>query len=325
MLVGPLVALPDERADGRGRGIENVDPVLLDQPPEPVGLRKVGRAFVHHGGGAGRKRPVHDVAVARHPANIGRAPEGVFVAQVEDPFHGHVRLQQVAGGGVDNTLRFPGGARGIEHVERMFAIERLGGAGIAHALVERVPPVIPALLHDDGAAGAFQHDHVAHAGASGQRFVHRVLEPHLFAAPPGAVGRDHHLGFQVLDARLQGFRRESAEHHAVRDAQPRAGQQRHRQLRDHPHVNDGAVAGFEAAALQHVGEAAHQPVQFLVGDLPLVPRLAFPQDGHFVLAMRREVPVQAVIGDFSNQNSSFSAKSPQNSSGLSAALWYRSR
>ena len=179
----------------------------------------------------------------------------------------------------------------------MLAIERLGGAVFANALVERVPPVVAALLHDDGAAGAFQHDHVAHAGASGQRFVHGVLEPHLFAAPPGAVGGDHHLGFEVLYAGLQGLGREPAEHHAVRDAQPRAGQQRHRQLRNHPHIDDGAVAGFEAAALQHVGEAAHQAVQLLVGDLPLVPRLAFPQDGHFVLAMRQQVPVQAVIGD----------------------------
>jgi len=30
-----------------------------------------------------------------------------------------------------------------------------------------------------------------------------------------------------------------------------------------PHIDDGAVAGFEAAALQHVGEAAHQAVQLL--------------------------------------------------------------
>ena len=81
----------------------------------------------------------------------------------------------------------------------------------------------------------------------------------------------------------------------VGDAEARAGQQRDRQLRHHAHVDDGAVAGLQAAALQHVGEAAHQPVQFLVGDHALIARLAFPQDGDFVLARRGEMPVDAVV------------------------------
>jgi len=64
----------------------------------------------------------------------------------------------------------------IEHVERMLAIERLGGTVFANALIERVPPVVATLLHDDGTAGAFEHDHVADAGHPASRFVHCVLE-----------------------------------------------------------------------------------------------------------------------------------------------------
>ena len=79
--------------------------------------------------------------------------------------------------------------------------------------------------------------------------------------------------------------------------EPRARQQRDRQLRHHPHVDDGAVAGFEIAALEHVGEARYQAVQFLVGDHALIAGFAFPQDGDFILAMRGEMPVETVVGD----------------------------
>ncbi len=108
--------------------------------------------------------------------------------------------------------------------------------------------------------------------------------------------RDHHLRFQILNAGLERFRRESAEDHAVDDAQARAGQQRDGQLGDHAHVDDGAVAGLQSAGLEHVGEAADQAVQFLVGDLALVAGLAFPEDRDFVLAMRVQVTVEAVVG-----------------------------
>ncbi len=121
-------------------------------------------------GGAGGKRAVDDVAVAGHPADIGGAPVGVFVAQVEDPLHGHGGLQQVAGGGVDDALGLAGGAGSVEHEERMLAIELLGGADLRRRLRSSVvPPMIAAVLHVDRAAGALVDDDVAHAGAIGER------------------------------------------------------------------------------------------------------------------------------------------------------------
>ena len=70
------------------------------------------------------------------------------------------------------------------------------------------------------------------------------------------------------------------------DAETSAGQHRHRQLGNHAHVDDGAVAGFQPARFEHVGETADQPVQLLVGDHALVAGLAFPQDRDLVFAMR---------------------------------------
>ncbi len=66
----------------------------------------------------------------------------------------------------------------------MLAIQFLGWADFARALVQIVPPVVAAVFHDDGAAGALEHDYVLDAGAFGERFIHRILEAHFLAAPP---------------------------------------------------------------------------------------------------------------------------------------------
>ena len=179
----------------------------------------------------------------------------------------------------------------------MLAIERHGRAIFARVFIQLVPPMVAARLHRRLRASALINDDVAHAGAFGERFVHGRLELDLFAAPPAAVGRDDHHRAQVLDARLQRFGRKASEHDAVRDAQPRAGQHRDRQFRDHRHIDDGAVARLVAARLQHVREARHQPEQLLIGDEALIARLALPQDGDLVLAVRGRVAIQAVVGE----------------------------
>src|SRR6266545_1037499 len=60
----------------------------------------------------------------------------------------------------------------------------------------------------------------------------------------------------------------------------RAGQ--HLKFRNHALLADGAVPALECAALQNDGEAAHQPVSFLVRDHALIAQLALltnPADG----------------------------------------------
>ena len=77
VLLGPLRPPLHERADGGRRGVEDRDAVALDDLPEAVLLRPVRRALVHHDGGTVGERSVDDVAVARHPADVGRAPVDV--------------------------------------------------------------------------------------------------------------------------------------------------------------------------------------------------------------------------------------------------------
>ena len=299
--VRPMIALANQRADGRGRRVENIDAILLHQAPPAVELRVIQRPFVHHRRRARRERTVNDVAVPGHPPNIGRAPIGVFVPQIEDPFHGGRHVRQVAAGGMQNPLWLPGSAGCVEHKQRMLTVERHGGAvlrfGPRQCRVQIVPPGIAARLHYQLGTGAPVNDHVAHSRALGQRFIHRGLQLHFLAATVAAVGRNHHSRAQVLNARLQRLRREPAEHHAMYDPQPRARQHGDGQLRDHRHIDDGAVARFISARLQHVREARHQSQQFLIADRALLARLALPQDRDLVLAVRSGMPVQTIVGD----------------------------
>ena len=117
-----------ERADRGRRGVEDRHLVLLDDLPEPALVRGVRRALVDHQGGAVRQRPVDDVGVPGDPADVGRAPVDVGVRlEVEDRVVGVGDLGQVAAGGVQDSLRFSGGSRGVEDEQRVLGVEGLAG------------------------------------------------------------------------------------------------------------------------------------------------------------------------------------------------------
>src|SRR5690606_16939988 len=63
----------DEGADGRGGRVEDGDVVAGDHLPQPVRAGVDGVALVHHLRGAQGHGAVDDVAVAGHPADVGRA------------------------------------------------------------------------------------------------------------------------------------------------------------------------------------------------------------------------------------------------------------
>ena len=63
-----------QHPDGGGRGVEDVHPELLRDPPGPPAVGVVGHALVDHRGRAERQRAVDDVGVAGDPADVGHAP-----------------------------------------------------------------------------------------------------------------------------------------------------------------------------------------------------------------------------------------------------------
>ena len=58
-----------------------------------------------------------------------------------------VDLGEVAAGGVDDPLRLPGGARGVEDEEQVLGVHRLRPARRRLASQQLVPPVVAALGH----------------------------------------------------------------------------------------------------------------------------------------------------------------------------------
>src|SRR5437879_227799 len=98
--------------------------------PGNGGVQEAGLVGLAAGDGVGAfgRRSVDDVAVAGLPVEVGGAPIGVVIVEVEDQAVRQRDAEEIAGGGVQNALGFSGRAAGVEDEERMFAVERNGGA-----------------------------------------------------------------------------------------------------------------------------------------------------------------------------------------------------
>jgi hypothetical protein len=169
-----------------------------------------------------------------------------------------------------------------------------------------VPPKIAALLHIEGEIGvvldAFDDDagldigiHLRVGGVHslvGDRF-HR----HRLVAAVCAVASDQSLAGGVDDTVGKGFGGEAAEDDRMHRADAGAGQHREGQFGDHRHIDRDAVALFDAARFEHIGEFADFGVHFAVGEGGVFTGLiAFPDNGG-LLGPGIEVPVEAVVDD----------------------------
>ena len=160
MLLGIAFAPAHEGADGRGCGVEDAHAILGDDLPEPVLVRVVWRAFVHHGGRPVGKWAVDDVAMAGDPANVCGAPISVIFFDVKDPLESGVSAQQVPCGSVDDALGLAGGAAGIKQVQHVFAVHLFRFAGEGLSLHQVVPPNVAPVNHFVfGGFSPTQHNH----------------------------------------------------------------------------------------------------------------------------------------------------------------------
>ncbi len=294
MAFRPLLAQLEERADRGRRGVKDRDAVLVDHRPQAIGLGMGRRALVHHHRRAVRQRSVDDVAVAGDPSDIGGAPVRVVVFEVEHPLARDVCAEEIPSGGMHDALGLAGGPAGVEDEQRVLGVEVFRLAPHRGVLHHVVPPHVATRFHRHRrAAPPTDHD-LLDRGTVVERTVDLFLECHRCALAESPIGGDDQGRLRVVDAVLERFRRKAAEHHAVRRADPGAGQHGDRQLGDHRHVDRDPVAFLNTEALEHARELADFAVEVLVGEGPRITWLAFPDDRGFIAPPGVEVAVQAI-------------------------------
>src|SRR5690554_4254284 len=120
-----LISPANERANRRRGGIEDRHLMALDDIPEARLVGVVRRALVHHHRRGVREHPIDDIAMTRHPADIGGAPIKIVVFQVKDIMRAQFDAEEISGRGMEHALRLPRRARGIQDEERMLGVDDL--------------------------------------------------------------------------------------------------------------------------------------------------------------------------------------------------------
>ncbi len=276
--------------------------MALADVPEAVAGGPVGRALVHQRRRPQRQRAVERVAVPGDPADVGGAPEHVVFLEVEDPVGGGDHAGQIAAGGVHDALGLAGGAGGVEDVEHVLGVHRLGLAVAGGVLHQAVPPVVAPLfdVHGELRPAALHHHHVLDGRAVLQGLVRELLERQDAAAAVAAVGGDEQLGLGVVDPVAERLGAEAAEDHRVNGADARAGQHGDGELGNHRQVDGHAVALAHPQALQHVGELVDLAVELPVGEGAAVAGFALPDQSRLVAlagSIRADVAVETVDAD----------------------------
>ena len=200
-----------ERADGRRRGVENVDLVALHHVPVPAVVGVHGRRLEHDSRRAVEQGAVHDVAVPGDPADIGGTPEQIVgdilaLLRSEQQVVGQRRPQQIPAGGVQHALGLAGRSRGVEDEQRVFRLHRFAGAIGCDVGRKFVVPVVAAGGHRHLAPGMAQHQHSLDRNLV-ERGIDIGFERNGLARPKALICRDDHTTTRVIDAVFQRFRR----------------------------------------------------------------------------------------------------------------------
>src|SRR6202040_530423 len=109
------------------------------------------------------------------------------------------------------------------------------------------------------------------------------------------VLRDDCDAARVIDAVRDSMSRKAAKDHRVHRTNSRAGEQRNRELWCHPHVDRNSIAPPDPQRLQDICEALHLLMQLPKRYLANLARLAFPQQGDFILAVSQSVTIDTVM------------------------------
>ena len=162
-----------------------------------------------------------------------------------------------------------------------------------------MPPVIAAALHRGRTSGAWLtaliHEHTGDRGGALERLVGDRLQLKEVPLAIATIGGDQHLGCCIVDAIGERVRWEAAEDHAVRGADPGAGEHGDRHLGDHRHINRHTVALGDAERLQRIGGLLYLAQQVVVGNGAAVARLTDPVKGDLLAKTSSDVAINAVL------------------------------
>ena len=232
-----------------------------------------------------------------HPTAISRAPKNVVVTMIEHPLECLFDIQVVARCRVFNSLGFSGAATGLQNEQWRLGVERLGRTICGCRIDQIVPPVVASLLHGHIVAHPFEYNTLFDSRRFGQSFVDNLLQRLFLPTTPGGISRQLQFCRRVLVSVGNRFRRKTCEDHRVHRANARTSEHGDGQLRHHRHVDRYDIALANAERLKCIGETTYLVVQLLVGQRPLVARLAFPDNGGAITQASRNIPVQTIVGD----------------------------
>ena len=207
------------------------------------------------------QRSVDDVAVADHPADVGAAPPDLAGLDAVEIEHRPFQRDQMPAIVAHHALGNPGGARGVEDVERIGRLDRHAGRGLAgvdRGAAQLRPVVVAAVDEIAGLLRPLQDDAGLRLDArQPDRLVEQRLVLHDAAGLDAAARRKDQFWLGVLDPARELLGRKAAEHHRMHRADPRAGQHREHGFRHHRHIEDDAVALGDAKILHDGRERLH--------------------------------------------------------------------
>ena len=265
-----------QHANGRGRGVEDVDIQALGDSPYSSGIGEGRHAFVKDTGSGQGQRTVNDIGVTRDPADVGHAPVHVFGMNVLDVLGSAGHIGEVAASAVLAAFGLSGASAGVHKKQRRFRIHRNGRHDFTHVFGEDLvnPDVAP--FHKRRSGGIPTgvpppNQDLVHVLAfllgDFQRNLGGSFVVNHLAIAIVTIHRDQNTAARIGGAHAARLAAEPPKHNGVNHPQAGACQHGDRQLGDHRHVNGDAISALQTAEIaQQRREFIHSHIELAVSN-----------------------------------------------------------
>ena len=291
-----------DRTQRRRRGKEARNFVLACDAPKCASVgRSDGLAFVEDGRIAGQERPIDDIGMSDDPADVGCGPEHLAGLDPVKILHRPQQSDHVTAIVAHDALGGACAPRRVEDVERVGSLhcDALCTETLRFSVRDEPRPIVVATrvqlrgsnraLEDDAALGLVSRNL--------DGLVEKRLVSDDAARLYAARARHDHLGLGIVEAFGELVAGEAAEHDRVDRTEASRGQHRDHCLRHHRHVNDDAVAFFDAEPRQNGRERRHLVAKLTIGERPLGVRYrAIVNERVCRAASPIHMPVEAIVG-----------------------------